>query len=194
MKLRSEQATLQDMREARFSKGIRCLRCESTQVKRNGNFKDKKGFIKQRYLCKECGRTFNDLTCTPLAYSKKQDLWGKMASCMVEGVSVRRAAARLEVNKSTAFRWRHKLLGNRHLMAKPVLGGVIEADETYIQESYKGMRRLQVRLGRPPRQRGERASKRGLSREQVCTLTGRDRQGPIHLRCNREGSAHCRQG
>lgn len=53
---------------------------------------------------------------------------------------------------------------------------MIEADETYFQESSKGMRRLQERLGRPPRKRGERASKRGLSREQVCVLTARDRQ------------------
>jgi len=176
MKRRLEQATLEDLREARFSKGLQCPRCESVQVKRNGCFKDKKGIIKQRYLCKECGRTFNDLTGTPLAYSKKQSLWGKMAACMVEGLSVRKAAARLEVNKSTSFRWRHKLLDIRHSMPQPLLSGVIEADETYFQESFKGMRLLQERLGRPPRKRGERASKRGLSREQVCVLTSRDRQ------------------
>lgn len=102
MKLRSERATLQDMREARFSKELQCPRCGSTQVKRNGKFTDKKGYVKQRYLCKGCRRTFNDLTGTPLAYSKKQDLWGKMASGMVKGLSVRKTAARLKINKWTA--------------------------------------------------------------------------------------------
>lgn len=95
MKLRSERATLQDMREARFTKGLQCPHCESTQVKRNGSFKDKKGYVKQRYLCKGCG------------------------SCMVEGLSVRKAAARLTIDKRTAFRWRHKLLSARHLLAPP---------------------------------------------------------------------------
>lgn len=77
MKLRTEQGTMEDLRDARFSKGLQCPRCESDQIKRNGRFKDKQGILKQRYLCKECGRTFNDLTGTPLAYSKRQNLWGK---------------------------------------------------------------------------------------------------------------------
>jgi transposase-like protein len=167
---------LQDVREARFAKGIQCPRCESSAVKRNGNFRDKKGYVKQRYLCKQCGKTFNDLTGTPLSYSKKQDLWGKMASCMVEGLSVRMAASRLRINKTTSFRWRNKLLGIRQHFAQPMLVGVIEADETYFKASFKGLRSLRERLGRLPRKRGERASKRGLSREQVCVLTARDRQ------------------
>lgn len=55
MKLRANRATLQDMREARFNKGLQCPRCESTQVKRNGSFNDKKGHIKQRYSARIAG-------------------------------------------------------------------------------------------------------------------------------------------
>jgi transposase-like protein len=107
MKRRSEQATLEDLREPRFSKGLQCPHCESTQVKRNGSFKDKKGVIKQRYRCQECGRTYNDLTGTPLAHSKKQSLWGKMASCVVEGFEV----GQNSMPPGPVRRWAHRYPG-----------------------------------------------------------------------------------
>lgn len=62
-----QPATIQHVREARFADGLKCPRCRSDRVKRNGNFRDKKGFFEQRYLCHACRRTFSDLTKTPLA-------------------------------------------------------------------------------------------------------------------------------
>jgi IS1 family transposase len=53
------------------------------------------------------------------------------------------------------------------------LGGIAEADETYLLESQKGSRHLD----RPPRRRGGTARRRGLSHEQVCILVARDRTG-----------------
>ena len=53
------------------------------------------------------------------------------------------------------------------------LVGVAEMDETYFLESYKGRKVV----GRPPRKRGGRAAKRGLSREQIPVLVARDRSG-----------------
>lgn len=42
--------------------------------------------------------------------------------------------------------------------------GILEGDEMYCLESEKGARQL----ARPPRKRGEAATQRGLSFEQVC--------------------------
>ena len=77
------------------------------------------------------------------------------------------------INRKTSFHWRHRFLA---LIAKDhpnVLHGITEADETYLLESQKGSRHL----SRKPRKRGGKASRPGLSREQVCILIARDRVG-----------------
>ncbi len=53
---------IDDIRESRFSEGLGCLHCDSTTVKKNGKY-----LGRQRYLCKDCGKTFNDNTNTPLS-------------------------------------------------------------------------------------------------------------------------------
>ena len=53
---------LKSIREARFSSGIGCVHCGSTDVKRNGKYHSR-----QRYLCKDCGKSFNDILLVLLA-------------------------------------------------------------------------------------------------------------------------------
>jgi len=50
------------IREKRFSNGLACATCGSMSVKRNGTYK-----ARQRYLCKDCGKSFNDMTASPLS-------------------------------------------------------------------------------------------------------------------------------
>lgn len=173
-RLATGSSTLAEVREARFAEGLKCPRCQSAAVKRNGTAKDKKGLVKQRYVCHGCGRGFNDLTGTPLAYSKKQDLWGQMARCMVEGKSVRKTAQTLDVHVATAFAWRHKLLATHRELEKPTLTGIVETDEMYFLHSMKGSRGV-GETGRKSRRRGGVATKRGLSKEQVCLVVAQDR-------------------
>src|SRR3954453_18085519 len=80
---------------------------------------------------------------------------------------------------STAFRWRHRFLTAP--AASPILTGIVEADETFVLLSYKGSRAWQrAEQGRPgaeapdreARGRGGKATKRGLSHEQVPILVG----------------------
>ena len=153
--------------EARFSGGVVCPRCKGAVVIRWGRFAS----TKQRYRCQECRRTFNAMTATPFAYSKRLHLWGTAAQCVVEGISVRQMARRLGIDAYTAFRWRHRLLSAIAQAAPEALSGIVEADETYLRSSEKGARNLT----RKPRHRGHRAARRGLSTEQVCVLIARDR-------------------
>ena len=74
---------------------------------------------------------------------------------------------------STAFRWRHRFLRVPKDVKPASLVGVAEMDETYFLESYKGRKVV----ARPPRKRGGRAAKRGLSREQIPVLVARDHSG-----------------
>ena len=152
--------------EARFAQAPKCPGCAATAIKKWGWANGLR-----RYRCKACRLTFNALTGTPLAQLHKRELWGGHAQALVEGVSLRKVAARLDVDLTTAFRWRHRFL-QAPKDAKPKrLEGTVEADETYFLYSEKGSRNLQ----RPARKRGGKAKKRGLSDEQVPVLIARDR-------------------
>jgi transposase-like protein len=102
------------------------------------------------------------------------------ASVLEAGLSVRRAAVEMGVHRTTAFRWRHRILTQASSTRAGALNGVAEADETYMLRSYKGQPcRLRAEQSRAPRRRGGRAAKRGLSDEQVPVLVLRDRAGQI---------------
>ena len=132
----------------------------------------------QRFKCRRCGITFNGLTGTPLARLRHHQKWLEQAKVLEDGLSVRKAAVRLGVHRTTAFRWRHRFLtGPRDVMDRQQTG-VVEADEAYFLRSYKGQpRRLREATSRPARRRGGRAAKRGLSDEQVPVLVVRNRAG-----------------
>ncbi|WBS00472.1 IS1595 family transposase [Pseudoduganella sp. SL102] len=125
----------------------------------------------QRYRCVICRRSFNALTGTPLARLRLRDKWLHYLQCLIESTPVRPAAKRVAVAKSTSFRWRHRFVAAIFRAPRPQLSGIVEADETYHLESQKGSRHLD----RPPRKRGGKASRRGISRELDCILVARDR-------------------
>ncbi len=126
-----------------------------------------------RYRCQGCKRTFGPLTKTPLAGLHHKDRWLLYLEKFSEGESVRKAARRCSINKKAAFLWRHRFLALPSALGARQERGIVEADEAYFLLSFKGQRHLPRRS----RKRGGRASKRGLSFEQVPVLTVRDRSG-----------------
>jgi len=145
-----------------------CPRCGNEHCYRHGFANDL-----QRYRCCACGRTFNDLTGTPLARLRLKDKWLAYSQVLLDSLPVRKAADRVGVHRNTAFRWRHRFLQWVKLDRPAALNGIVEADETFLLESQKGSRTLD----RPPRRRGGRAAKRGISSELDCILVARDREG-----------------
>jgi transposase-like protein len=127
-----------------------------------------------RYRCKACRRTFNALTKTPLAHLRMKDKWGAQAEAMIDGVSIAKAAKRCGVDAKTAFRWRHRFLAALAGDKPGTLAGIVESDETFFLESFKGKR---SGLLRAARKRGGKSAKRGLSAEQIPVIVARDRQG-----------------
>jgi len=132
----------------------------------------------QRYRCGACHATFNALTGTPLARLRLKDKWLTYAQQMTFGASVRKSAAACEVHRNTSFRWRHRFLELPNTQRATLLSGIAEADETVFLESLKGKKRG---LPRAPRKRGGKASKRGLSDEQIPVLICRDRADKEHI-------------
>jgi len=127
----------------------------------------------QRYRCRNCGRTCNGLSGTPLARLRHKGRWLDYLGGMLDSHSIRRAAEQLGVAGATSFRWRHRFLALSRHDRPERLGGIAEADEMYVLESHKGSRTLD----RAPRKRGGKATKRGISNEQMCILVARDRSG-----------------
>lgn len=152
--------------EQRFAADPRCPTCQSAE--RVGKWGSANGL--RRYRCKNCKVSFNCLTGTPLAQLHKRELWVANAQALVEGLSLRKTAARIGVHMETAFRWRHRFLKQPKTLKPSKLEGTVEADETYFLKSEKGARKLT----RPARKRGGKAKKRGLSDEQVPVLIARD--------------------
>jgi len=126
----------------------------------------------QRYKCTSCNKTFNALTNTPLSHLRCKEQWNEFAKDLINGRSVRYSAKRCHVNKSTSFRWRHRFLETISNM-KSDLHGIVEVDETFFLESKKGS----YYLKREARKRGSKATRRGLSIEQIPVLIARDRNG-----------------
>jgi len=150
------------------SAGRRCPRCNSEHWHRHGRANDL-----QRFRCRACGRTFNDLTGTPLARLRLKGKWLDYLSVLLDSLTVRAAARRVGVHRNTAFRWRHRFLDRVKDDRPALLTGIVEADETFLLESQKGSRKLD----RMPRRRGGKAALRGISHHLDCILVARDRSG-----------------
>jgi transposase-like protein len=82
-----------------------CPHCASRQLNRHGQANNR-----QRFRCRQCRRTFNDLTGTPLARLRLRDKWPDYIVMLREARSVRAAAAQVGVHSNTALRWRHRFL------------------------------------------------------------------------------------
>jgi transposase-like protein len=90
-----------------------------------------------RFRCKSCGRTFNALTKTPMAHLRKKERWLDHARAMIEGKSLAKTAQLCGVHPTTAFRWRHRFLRAPASDKPRMLRGIVEADETFVLESFK---------------------------------------------------------
>jgi transposase-like protein len=141
-----------------------CPSCSSSQFTRWGF--TKQGV--QRFKCKACLQTFNALKGTPLYRMRMSQKWVQYNELMWHGATLRDCAKDLDISLRTAFRWRHTFLKAPSYTGIQPLSGVIEADETFINESFKGKRILH----RDARKRGG----------------GKSPKTPILIALNREGS------
>ena len=127
----------------------------------------------QRYRCLYCHRTCTALTGSPLARLHHPECWATYAQALINGCTVRVAAKQCGISKNTAFHWRHRFLAEIAARRDEHESGIVEADETFFLESFKGQRKLP----RLARRRGGVGKTRGTGAEQIPVLVGRDRAG-----------------
>ena len=152
-----------------------CPHCESGKVVRNGNQKGS-----QRYICRECKKSFVKRTKSVMSNSHSGEaVWKQVIRDTINGVSIDETAESLSMHHETIFNMRHKILYSieQSQIKEPVkLGGVCEADETYILENFKGAK-LPDDFWRKPRKHGAKAEKAGLSNEYICVCAAVERGG-----------------
>ena len=163
--MESQEAIVDELEQ----KSIR--QCPHCQSERLGCWGRQSGL--QRFRCRDCGKCFNALTGTPLARLRHKECWLDYSQALIEGLTVRKAAARCGVAKTTSFRWRHRFLTDIAELKATGLTGIVEADETYFPLSFKGSRQLP----RLSHRRGHAIHHRGTGDDQVPVLVLRDRHG-----------------
>jgi len=153
---------------------VKCPFCESNLIVKNGHTKNKI----QRYKCKSCSRRFNDLSGTTCYHSKITfETWEKFFECMSDKLSIRKTAAKIGVNKNTAFAMRHKVLKALSIFNENVvLTGKIEADEVSIPINFKGRNKSKM-----PRASKKRKSASKKLNHKVCILGAIDSNDNSYL-------------
>lgn len=157
------------VKEKRFSRGFYCPHCKAEKVVRNGS---QNGH--QTFVCRACDKYFSEHTNTPMRGLRDPEKWLEFVECELMGYALRKSAVTLGIALSTAWAWRRKLLAALQRIDPVVLRGILETDETYIRENQKGNTNI---AHRKAYKRGSPASKRGISKEQVCVVVLRDRTG-----------------
>lgn len=164
---------VQTWRQQRWPKGVRCIRCGSAQVEcRTGRYR---GYL-ARYHCLECGKWFNDLSGTPLEYSKVSlDRWFYLMRELDKGQPLTVIAAEIEVSYKTALRMakivRQELYAHRP--HRPSLSGEVEGDDIHVKGGQQGY----PCKHRPARTRALKQRGRGTyrgDRPLICVWVERD--------------------
>jgi transposase-like protein len=147
---------------------LQCPRCQSQAVGPRGNYHYRPGV--KRYWCHGCRRTFNDLTHTLFAQSKRSLVhWILATFLLCLSCSSHRMARELGVHVRTSYRWCWWLrnVALSYEMDRQ-LAGTVEADELYHTAGKKGQAKQGGKkpLGRwPRRRRKKREPGRGSFRQ-----------------------------
>jgi len=133
----SERRAANLLQQVRWRDGVYCPRCRAESVIRYGSYREF-----QRYLCKDCGRTFNDKTGTVFEYSAiPLRKWYLAVYTYIRlNTSIRQLDVELAVSYKTVYRRVQRFL--RALDApRPQLEGPVEIDELYVNAGKKGRER-----------------------------------------------------
>jgi len=149
-----------------------CPHCKHTKYVKFG-FKSGS----QRYKCKSCKRSFTEFTGTWIAGLHHKDKIDDYLELMVQEQSLDKIKVKLEINKKTAFDWRHKILSSISEVDDDDFTGITESDETFFLHSSKG---IKVK-DRKARKRGGTSNQRGINKDHIAVIVTQDRKKHIDL-------------
>ena len=161
---------------AHFHDSPYCPRCTSDNV---GGWGYQSGY--RRYKCRDCKRTFNAMTETPLARFHLCDKFDEYIDCMRGHTRLRAAAEQCDISLPTSFAYRHRLMAVIEADKAELLTGITEIDETFFLENHKGERGL----GAAARKRGKRPL-RGKKKTHPEVTQKSVKKIPVMVACDRQ--------
>lgn len=129
------------IRQTRWPEGVRCPRCQSEQVVKNG--RDETQPQRQRYCCKSCKAHFDDLSDTIFAgHHQPLQKWVGCLYLMGLNLSSEQIATELALDKDDVYQMtmqlRQGIVDNK---PEVQLSGEVEFDEVYLTAGHKGQPR-----------------------------------------------------
>lgn len=137
-RLLSETECYETVRELRWSDGVQCVDCKSESINLNGLNENNNAC--QKYVCKECGKQFDDLTYTVFSgHHLPLKVWILCLYFMGLNLSNRQIAQELNLPASTIYKMATTLReGIVEKAPEVTLSGEVEMDEVYIVAGHKG--------------------------------------------------------
>jgi len=144
---------------------VACSYCCNTDIYGHGTYRDR-----SRYKCKSCQKTFNDNTGRAIDGIKKVGEFQAYLNLLIDSVSIRTAEKKLNLNTSTVFSWRHKLLSALSTKNGSPFICIVEFDDKQLDISEKGNKKLERESYKRP---SDRNKKRGVSNDKISIMVGK---------------------
>lgn len=153
---------------------IVCPLCGSINIKKNGK---KNG--RQRYICKDCHKSFSINSNTIVFKTRKlYSNWIRFIHSELLGLTLKQESHECNISQTTAFSWRHKLYSSlSEAREKVKLSGEIQIDSTFLPINLKGTRSNMPRFSK----KRTSSTYRGISHHKVCILTAIDEYDNIAI-------------
>ncbi len=114
---------------------MNCPECAGPRIVKNGKVALQDQTPIQKYLCRDCGRQFNERSGTPMARLRTPVAFVSVAlNVRTEGLGVRATGRSLGKSHSTIIRWERRLAEKLADWSPPAPAGgdvTVEGDEVY---------------------------------------------------------------
>lgn len=158
-----------------------CPHCQSKHIIKYG--KDNKG--NQRYLCKECSKTFSSITGSLLSYTKKQPYqWFEYIQSLFNGDTLARSADIAGISEPTSLVWRHKILS---VLADLTHDNPVLSDTVYLDE------KLNVVIHPGKHMENKEKQKRGMSSQKRNIVCAIDQHNNKVIQVSETGRIHSKE-
>ena len=152
-----------------------CVHCKSHKIICYGH--SKKG--RQRYLCKNCGKTFTIVTKSFFKNTRiSYDQWLKLMECEMIGSSLKETSYQTRLSVTSCFYLRHKLYKALEEAQAEKLKKDVQLDTTFLDISFKGMKTTPKPI-KGSKKNPKSESFPHMKDPQVCISTAADEKGGI---------------
>ncbi len=124
-----------------FANVEKCPRCQSNHIVKNGVRNNI-----NRFLCRDCGKSFTYKSDTILSGINELNKWNLFVEdfMSLNITPINDLSRKLDISRQTAMDWRHKLLASLVNRENNFSNDTIEFDESYFLISRKGRRNMAI--------------------------------------------------